>query len=260
MAFEGKMEFEEHLRELGFSQNESRVYLALLELGCCNVGKIANKSRVHRTNVYDALEGLSRKGLVSSVLKENIKFYEAINPDNLVNLLREKENKLNQILPHLKLKHTQKRELVKSFEGIQAIKNIFNNFISYKSTIYTYGTPREAVKQLGIPFLSHFHKKRIAKKVWMMHIYNEDAKDRVDYLNKLPYTGAKYLPKEFNTSATTRVCGDEVVITHYTNPPLTIQINNKELAEIYRKYFWLLWKLSYPKDLKVKGLDLEKMK
>ncbi len=252
--------FEETLKDIGFSQNESRIYLALLEIGSSNVGKIANKSGVHRTNVYDALENLSRRGLVSSVLKGNIRFYEGIDPGNLVNLLKEKENKLSLILPQLRLKHSQKTEIVRSYEGIQAVRNIFNNFLEKKATIYTYGTPREAIIQLGIPFLTQFHKKRVQKKIWMLHIYNEDAKDRVDFLNKLKFTGAKYLPKEYNTFATTRVCGDEVVITHYTRPPLTIQICNKELAETYKKYFKLLWKLAGPKDLKIKNLDFSKLK
>lgn len=249
----------EQLREVGFSKNESKVYLALLELGSSNVGKIAGKSGVHRTNVYDALEGLKKKGLASYILKENIKFYESVSPENLVNFLKEKENKLNLIIPLLKLRHSTKKETVRSYEGIQAVRNIFNNFLNYKSPLFTYGTPREAVRQLGIPFLTQFHKKRAAKKMWMLHIYNEDARDRVKHLNKLAYTGAKYLPKEYNTSATTRVCGEEVVITHYTKPPITIQISSKELAEVYKKYFKLLWKLASPKDLKVKGLDMEKI-
>ena len=135
-----------------------------------------------------------------------------------------------------------------------------NNFLEKKATIYTYGTPREAIIQLGIPFLTQFHKQRVKKKIWMLHIYNEDAKDRVGFLNRLKFTGAKYLPKEYNTFATTRVCGDEVVITHYTRPPLTIQICNKELAEAYKKYFKLLWKLAAPKDLRIKSLDLGKLK
>ena len=99
--------FEETLKEIGFSQNESRVYLALLELGSSNVGKIAQKSGVHRTNVYDALKNLSKRGLVSSVLKGNIRFYEGIDPGNLINLLKEKESRLSLILPQLRLKHSQ---------------------------------------------------------------------------------------------------------------------------------------------------------
>ena len=247
------MDFEGHLKDLGFSQNEAKVYLALLETGSSNVGKIARKSKVHRTNVYDALESLTKKGLVSCVLKENVKFFEAIDPENLINLLKEKENKLNLIMPYLKLRHTEKKEIVRSYEGVQAVRNIFNNFLTYKKPIYTYGVPKEAVQQLTKHFMAQYHKKRIANKIWMLHIYNEDVPDRIALLNKLPYTGAKYLPKESSSVASTRVCGDEVVITHYTNKPtITILIKNKELAETYKKYFCYLWKISSPKNLKLK--------
>ena len=85
---------EETLRETGFSQNEAKVYLALLELGSSNVGKIAAKSEVHRTNVYDALNGLSKKGLVSSITKGKITYFEVLDPEGLLNLVRDKEVKL----------------------------------------------------------------------------------------------------------------------------------------------------------------------
>jgi len=49
------MTFESIIQELGFTYNEAKVYLALLELGLVTAGKIAEKSHVHRANVYDAL-------------------------------------------------------------------------------------------------------------------------------------------------------------------------------------------------------------
>jgi len=235
------MEFEEHLRELGFSQNESRVYLALLELGCCNVGKIAVKSRVHRTNVYDSLEGLSRKGLVSSVLKGKIKFYEAVNPECLLTLVREKEAKVMELIPKLKERHTIKEEIARTYEGVQAFRTILNSWLEKKESIFTYGIPKDTVKSIG-PFINHFHKRRIKKKIIMKHIYNENAKERITYLNKLPYTEAKFLPEDFDTDSNTALCGDEIMIIHWKKNPFIIHLKQKELADTYRKYFEFLYK------------------
>ena len=52
------------IKQAGLTENEAKVYLSLIELGKSNVGKIADKSRVHRTNVYDSLKSLKKKNLV----------------------------------------------------------------------------------------------------------------------------------------------------------------------------------------------------
>ena len=116
--------FEECLRELGFSKNESRVYLALLEIGSSNVGRVAARSGVYRTNVYDALEGLVKKGLSSFVVKKGVKYFEAINPEALLEILRERESKLVKILPLLKEKHTIKEEVARTWRKAKATREI----------------------------------------------------------------------------------------------------------------------------------------
>lgn len=56
--------FTETLQQLGLAKNEARIYQTLLQRGEMAVGEIANKSGVHRRNVYDSLNRLVEKGLV----------------------------------------------------------------------------------------------------------------------------------------------------------------------------------------------------
>ena len=46
------------LEEIGLTQNESKVYLSLIELGSSSVTQIIQKSGLHRAVVYDLLERL----------------------------------------------------------------------------------------------------------------------------------------------------------------------------------------------------------
>ena len=85
---------EKVLEEIGLSKNEAKVYLSLVYLGCTTAGKIAKHSKVPRPNVYDALERLQEKGLVSYVMKDDKKHFEASDPNALMNILKEKESKL----------------------------------------------------------------------------------------------------------------------------------------------------------------------
>ena len=85
--------YEKILREIGLSQNEARVYEALLQLGGASVQEIAIKSKVHRRNVYDSLSKLMEKGLASEAFVKGEKNFNAVNPKRLLGLLKEKEER-----------------------------------------------------------------------------------------------------------------------------------------------------------------------
>lgn len=232
---------EDILLELGFSKNEAKVYTALLRLGSSTATEISKQSKLHRTNVYDALERLVEKGLVSHILKDEIKYFEAADPETLMGILKEKEIQLREILPRLLLdKKLATKTKAHISEGLSAVKAVLNNFLEYKKPILVYGIPKEAIGLMH-SFIIHYHKRRIEKKIPMKHIYNVDAQDRIEYLNTLPYTEAKYLPKEYNSPVSTNVCGAEVVLILWSKVPLVIQIESKEIADSYEKYFELLW-------------------
>ncbi|MEK6852452.1 MAG: helix-turn-helix domain-containing protein [Nanoarchaeota archaeon] len=234
----------EILQDIGLSKNETKVYLALLELGASNVGKISAKSGVHRTNIYDSLKSLIKKGIVSYVSKGKTSYFEAINPEGLANILKEKEEKLRSILPSLVSRQSLKEEVVSTYDGVIAFRNLLNALLEKKKPIFAYGIPKEASEIIGKTFLAYFHKKRSTLRIQMKHVYNEDARDRMGYLNRLPYTEAKHLEKEFDTHATTLVCDNVVLIIHWSKSPLTIKITSEEISKIYYKYFNILWKLA----------------
>ena len=59
-------ELKNGLKELGFSEKESEVYLAMLELGPAAVQDIAKKAGVNRSTTYVMIESLKRRGLIST--------------------------------------------------------------------------------------------------------------------------------------------------------------------------------------------------
>ena len=90
-------------------------------------------------------------------------------------------------------------------------------------------------------FIPGYHKRRQAKKIVMKHIYNYKAQDRIQYLNTLDLTEARYLPEEFDSQVSTIICGDEAVFTLWSPNVWSIRIKNQEIADSYKKYFYLLW-------------------
>jgi len=79
--------YEEMLRDLGLSLNESKIYEALLSIGESSVQQISLKSHVHRRNVYDSLNKLMDKGLASEV------FVKGTAPEYLCDVKKDKDDK-----------------------------------------------------------------------------------------------------------------------------------------------------------------------
>ena len=94
------------LEELGLTEKEAKLYLALLELGQATSSDLIKKLDYYSKTVYELLEKLMKKGLVSYVIKSNIKYFGAVNPEKFLDILKEeendkeiKENKFIEILP-----------------------------------------------------------------------------------------------------------------------------------------------------------------
>jgi sugar-specific transcriptional regulator TrmB len=232
----------EILIELGLSKNESKVYLSLLETGQTNVTKLAHYCKIHRANVYDSLNKLIEKGLVNYIEKDKSKFFEAAEPKHLMLILKDKENKLQQIIPQLnlmrKLSHSKGKAHV--FEGVNSFMNLLYDFLDYNEEIISYGIPKIAPEMMKTK-IPHFHKKRLKKKITMKHLYNHNASKRIEFLNKMPLTEARYLAAKFDSEVSTNVCGNNVVIVLWAKPITIVQIENKAMADAYKNYFELLW-------------------
>src|SRR3989338_1275628 len=91
----------EILQTLGLTVIETKTYLTLLEIGKSLAGTIAERAHLHRRNVYDALEKLLQKGLVSYTISNNKKYWNAVHPEKTLNLMKENENLISSALPYL---------------------------------------------------------------------------------------------------------------------------------------------------------------
>ncbi len=95
------MELTKALKEYGLSDNEIKVYLALIKLGESAVQKIAKNSGLPRTTCYHLLESLEQKGLVGFVMKDSRKYFSPAQPSKLVENLEEKKKIIEEIIPEL---------------------------------------------------------------------------------------------------------------------------------------------------------------
>lgn len=68
-----------NLKSIGLTENEIKIYLLLLKSGSITAYEISQKTGIYRAHVYDKLEQLIKKGLVTHVYK-GAKKYVSIQP------------------------------------------------------------------------------------------------------------------------------------------------------------------------------------
>lgn len=118
--------FEQYLQEIGLSEKEARVYLALLQVDKNNVQELSKRTKINRTTVYPVLESLQKKGLVSEVQEGKKVEYIAEPPERLETfterqrvVYEEHAARLKDIIPQIKSiqREPGERPVVKYFEG-----------------------------------------------------------------------------------------------------------------------------------------------
>ncbi|MGV8162176.1 MAG: TrmB family transcriptional regulator [Candidatus Nanoarchaeia archaeon] len=231
------------LKELGLGKNEIKVYISLLQKSDLDITELAKLSEVHRVNTYNSLKELIQKGLVVEINLGKKKTYRASDPKQLQILIKNKEEKLNTILPQLSALFMHGENQAQIFEGIEGIKYTLNDMIADKKDILAFGIPKEMPEKLS-SFLITFHRNRMANKLNINHIYNENAKERIKYLKNLKYCDAKYLPPEYDVPATTVIYGDKTAFWIWSEKPFCVIIKSAKMANAYKKYFELLWTLA----------------
>ena len=236
----------EQLKNFGLTENETKVYLALVELGDTTATPLRNKTDLHMSRVYESLNSLLKKGLVSYFLKNNVKYFKAQDPDVMFDILDEKREELKKIIPEIKLLKN-KQDLpysVSLYEGYKAFKHLYDHLLfnlKPDQEILVLGAQPESASFLSRTYFKEYNKRRIKKKVMMRIIFNYDAYDTSKEYDKLPYTQAKILPKSAVVPTAMDIYPDKVSILISKEKPIVFHIDCKEVADSYKAYFEFLW-------------------
>lgn len=122
------------LHALGFVESEIKTYLSSIELGAATVIELTKKTRLSRQATYVAIEALTERGLMASIVKGKKRYYVAEDPEKLASYakrreqeMKEKLEDLNKILPELKLRAHGEKPIVKMFEGKEGIQAILTD-------------------------------------------------------------------------------------------------------------------------------------
>ena len=245
------------LEKLGFTPGEIKVYLALLRLGTSTAGPIAREAKVARSKLYDILERLARRGLVSRVVQNGTRRFSVAEPARLKDFLRQRreqlerqEEEIDGLIPALELEYRLKnvRQEAEVFDGLEGLKNAREKYLrSMKrgDAVYFAGVPSSAYRRMEA-YYADWNARRIRKGIQSYTIFTDVSRTHPYVKQKIghKHTFVRFLPKGVPCFAWFEIYGDTVVIAINHEKAFSIVIHDRHVAQSYKTYFDLLWKIS----------------
>jgi len=240
------------LERAGLTAGEARTYLALVELGESTTGPIVQKANIAKSIVYPLLNKLQDKGLVSYVVKDKTKYFQAAEPGRLLEFieLRKKEldqteNQMQEFIAQLSTAHQTPESTVRVFTG-------FKGLMTVHEQIYDHLTKGDEYLFLNIPadqpsyfhaFWKKDHARRIKAGIQCRLLFDPDTALEI-LKNRNSYKGcdARFMPARIKSPVWFMVYKDTGVISFSTENPLTIEIKNEKIAASFKAYFEEFWK------------------
>ena len=232
------------LENIGLSPGEARVYLQLLKLGESTKTPIAKAAKISSSKVYEVLDRLAAKSLVSVSVKNNVRHYCAATPDKLLYYFglkkqefEKQQNIVESLVPQLKSLMQEKKHPVgtKIFLGTEGLHTALSELIES-------GQKGDEYCAMGIisrkkPVFNKqwvwWHKLRAKKGMKSRLIFSERKKPIITA--RLKKCADEMRRIEMFTPSPIGILGDKVLLTDYTTP-LNILIENKSIAKSFKNF------------------------
>jgi sugar-specific transcriptional regulator TrmB len=246
----------ELLRSLGLTEAEINVYLTLLKRGILSASQISGLTKIHRTNVYDLLDKLTQKGLVTFSIKERKKYFKASEPKHISHYFEERllslKNKKDQLNPLInKLEKIQevpkKIQEVEMYSGKNGLKSFYEELakeITLKDEFYYLGSSGKVFDLL------EFYFPKYIKRIMKLKLKGYLLANKSIIQHKLYFESKKikvrFLPDEYEPTTTFIVIKDKIGIYNITDEedPFIILIRSPLVAKSYKQQFKLMWDFS----------------
>tara|TARA_Y100000310_G_C20599878_1_gene772450 strand:+ start:671 stop:1384 length:714 start_codon:yes stop_codon:yes gene_type:complete len=233
---------QETLQELGLNKRESLCYIALLELGSSKIGPIIKKTEIPSSKIYEILDKLLNRGLVSYVIIGKIKHYQASDPKILLNYIDEKRKQVEEILPQLLLKQKfSKKQSVEMFEGQKAVFSLFTNLINGtkpKEQYLIFSIDEENKNDAANLFFKNLAVRRKEKKLDVKLLKN------IKLYKKEKHTKLKMRFTSFNLPQGITIFRNIIIILSWVESPIAIKIESEQIANQMNEFFLEQWNIA----------------
>ncbi len=248
----------QRLLELGLTDKEASIYLAMLELGPASVQEIATKSNIVRTSAYDLLKELQRRGLISCVEQGTKTVYTAESPKVLQSFLErqgkeleERHRKMEESLPFFMALYNSlpDKPRVRYFEGTNGVEAI-RDIMADSQGEYLSFTAIDEELIARVASANEPQRQRMARKMHGKYMYalkpgcvRPETDLRSWEVRGIPYEAAPF-KGEINI-----VDAKVGVYLTTTAVAMGFLVESQELADLFRALFMTAWRSATPEKI-----------
>jgi sugar-specific transcriptional regulator TrmB len=237
------------LLQLGLSESEISIFVALLESGPSSVQDISRASSINRVTIYSALATLEKKGLVAETKKGARRLFVAERPEELKMIVEEKGEEVRKInfdlesmvLPVLKAINVnqENKPEIRFYEGLEGIYKVYENMLeshdiigcgSYDSVMKVSSWKEEE---------KYFHRIK-HKKVFYRAILEDTPTNRKFAAIAKGIAHFKFMEEGVKLSADIHAYGDEVALMSYEKVTATV-IRDATIAKSIKTLLEFMW-------------------
>ncbi len=240
------------LRNYGLNRNDISAYESLLKLGRSKTGPIIRDTNIVSSRVYESLRILVSRGLVSYEVKNNIKYYQAESPEQLIEEAQKNIGELKKFkedISFLSIPLPSRNE-ANIYEGRHGFKMAFTqhmerikkgeqiSIIGFSHRVYTKARELRS-------FFTHSDRVMIPKKANTRLLTEKDLlkvlkRERID---SSIYT-LRYLPSGYFGPCAVNISETEVLLSIWGDHPIVFSIKNPTVIATFQKNFDFLWTIA----------------
>lgn len=242
------MDLQSAIQNLGFSEKEARIYLALLQSGRGTAYQIAKRSGLKTSTTYVILDELVEKGAARKILKQKATQYAATDPVELFVTARSRVEQAQAVLPSLQAMAQNDAKVVQAsyYEGVSGIKEMYKKLLDEmkgKTFVAFFAHGKDTSKKLW-EYWSVLNKQLVERKIKVRAITTEDKTTQA-------YLKNTKVPREFMElkGLSADVYSSNISIEIYNNRTQIIShryeqavvIDNPDIANVMRQIFEIVW-------------------
>lgn len=228
------MKPEDVLQHVGLTEAEVTLYITLLSEGESTASELARKTGTNRTFTYDRLNKMLSLGLVSHVIKDNKKYFRAADPNQFLEIIKDREVQLNQIIPKLQLLKTGKSASPTAtvFSSRKGVQTALNMILKEKKDVYIHGSMFKFMEVMKEGFRI-WNERRVRQKTRLFILTSESV--------SLEHAEIEQLPEDEKADVTTFTFGNRTIVAFWSGVPVAILIENEEIAKQNIAFFKTIW-------------------
>jgi len=239
------------LLKLGFSKEESAIYLTCLTSGSLPVSVISRNTNIGRINCYHHIEKLIEKEFLLEEKKSGVKHFFAENPQIIINKQKEKINIAQNILPEMLAiaSTTPQKPKIQFFEGTEGIKKILEKMLQFPNSEIVSFSNFKSLRYISKEYIQKHFRQRATHKIKTRFI-TPDSKEAQEFQNTV-INNLKDLhlsetffiaSKEFYFSSEISIFSGNVAIFSISKNNIQgVLIENPEIYQTQKAIFDLAW-------------------